>query len=274
LLVEKPPGTPLKQIKALLCSIIQQTAIIQQQTHSSSLEVLVASLQGSKTWTSSPSVYQFLDNCIIRFVQKAVKYYEDLVFISEFGSKSDAPSQGRPTSLLFATLVEQWPFIVKSVKEREKLKISQWIARYLGYSKQIGEDEALLAAVRDKLVHDVGDHDCRAALQNAFKEQRKDGFPLEQQIQDQDLRPNSEPLQTSASTLDIEEMLQGPPKEDKDHPGLNRWTQKDIQEAVEDGDVGELAMCFCSGHEEIRKEALVNLHKFIAKLKVANIRTS
>jgi hypothetical protein len=95
-------------------------------------------------------------------------------------------------------------------KERE-LKISQWIARYLGYSKQLGEDEALLAAVRDKLVHDVGDHDCRAALQNAFKEQRRMGS-LEQQIQDQDLRPNSEPLQTSASTLDIEEMLQGPRK--------------------------------------------------------------
>lgn len=218
-------------------------------------------------------MFEFLDQCIIRFVQRPVKYYEDLMYILEHGEKTDTTFGARSTSLLFATLMEQWPFIGKSAKADEKLDISRWLARYLGYSKQTGEDAILLTAVRDKLVHDAGSHERRAVLKNAFQEQSNDVFPSEQRVNCPDLHSNSavEPQPVHTSTLDTGNFLRGPPIENEDHPGLSRWMRKDIPDSLEDGDVGELVMCFCSGYEEIRKQALVSLDRFVAKLKVGTL---
>lgn len=215
-------------------------------------------------------MFEFLDKCIIRFVQKSVKYYEELNILSHVYTDADTPSWTGQISPLFATLVEQWPYVVKSGEGSEKLEVAQWLARYIGYSKQLVGDEALLANVRDKLVSHAGDRKCRAILEKAFQEQRNDGFPLDQQISIQPSLSNSikEHSQPTASSADTEEMLQGPQAEDEDHPGLRRWMRKDGQEAIDDGDVGELVICVCSEHEDIRKQALINIEKFMAKLEV------
>lgn len=229
---------------------------------------MIASLHDPETQRSSICVFEFLDKCIIRYVQKSVKYYEDLNLLYADGSTSSWTGQISP---LFATLVEQWPYVAKSAEESEKLEIAQWLARYVGYSRQLVGDETLLASVRDQLVSHAGDRKCRAVLEKAFKERKKDGFPPDQQISIQHSLPESviEHPQPTALSADTEDLLRRPQAENDDHPGLRRWMRKDVQEAIDDGDVGELVICICSEHEDIRKQALVNIEKFMAKLEVS-----
>lgn len=254
----------------MLRSILERSAVIPIQDNSASLEVIIASLHNSQNRNSSARVFVFLDKCIIRFVQKSVKYYEDMNLLSKVYTVTNTPSWSRRISPLFATLVEQWPYVVKSGEESERLEIAQWLARYIGYSKQLVGDNTVLATVRDKLVNHATDHKCRALLEQAFQEQRKGGFPEDQQISIQQLLPESvkQDPQPTASDTSIEELLQGPQAEDEDHSGLRRWMRKDVQEAIDDGDIGELVICVCSEHEEIRKQALRNIEKFMTKLEV------
>ncbi len=232
--------------------------------------VIIASLQGPETQSSSARVFEFLDKCIIRFVQKSVKYYEDLNLLSNLCTDIDTPSWTGQISPLVAALLEQWPYVVKSAEESEKLEIAHWLARYIGYTKQLVGDDTLLAAVRAKLVGHAMDRKCLAVLEKAFQEQRKDGFPENQQISIQQSPPKSfkEHPQPTAFSADDEEILQGPEAEDEDHPGLRRWMRNDVQEAIDDGDLGELIICVCSEHKNIRKQALINIEKFMAKLEV------
>ena len=234
---------------------------------------MIASLQDLEPQGSSARVFEFLDKCIIHFVQKAVKYYEDWNTPSDAYMDPGFRSWTGQTSPLFATLVEQWPYVVKSGEESEKLEIARWLARYIGYSTQSIGDEAILATVLDKLISPTRDRDCRAALETAFQEKREDGFPLVRQITIRHSSPNSveEHSQPTALGADTEEMLRGPQAEDEDHPGLRRWMRKDIQEAIYDGELGELVNCVCSEHEDIRKQALIKIEKFMAKLEVGTI---
>ena len=271
--MEKPSETPLKQIKALLLSILQHGAIIPFQNNSSSLEILIASLQDPETHSSSAPVFEFLDNCIIRFVEKSVKYYEDLNILSATSIDADTPSSTGQISPLFAALVEQWPYVVKSSEESEKFEIARWLARYIGYSKQLLGDETFLTTVRNKLVSHAGDPECRAVLESAFHEQREYSFPPGQRVSILQSPHTSVKEQSQSTVLSAEtqEMLQGPQAEDEDHPGLHRWMRKDVQEAIDDGDIGALLFCVCSEHKDIRKQALINIEKFMAKVEVGTI---
>lgn len=234
---------------------------------------MITSLQDIGNQSSSARVFEFLDRCIIRFVKKSVKYYEDLNLLSKVYTDADTLSCTGQISPLFATLVEQWPYVIKSGEEIEKLEIARWLARYIGYSKQLVGDDTLLAAVRDKLVSHTGDRKCRVVLEKAFQEHRQDGVSPDQQITIQKSPSKSveEHHQATALSADYEEMLQGPEAEDEDHPGLRRWMRKDVQEAIDDGDIGELVICVCSEHEDIRKQALINIQKFMAKLEVGTV---
>jgi nucleolar pre-ribosomal-associated protein 1 len=46
-----------------------------------------------------------------------------------------------------------------------------------------------------------------------------------------------------------------PAPESDNHPELFRWAQKDIDLAIEDGDIDALILCLCSQHTDIRRQA-------------------
>jgi nucleolar pre-ribosomal-associated protein 1 len=60
--------------------------------------------------------------------------------------------------------------------------------------------------------------------------------------------------------------LEAPPEEDEKHIGLTRWKKKDLSEAIDDGDIGELLLCLCSKHAEIRLQAINNTRQLMATL--------
>jgi nucleolar pre-ribosomal-associated protein 1 len=68
---------------------------------------------------------------------------------------------------------------------------------------------------------------------------------------------------------DLLEKFGGLPVEDESHSGLYRWERNEIEVSLEQGYVGELVLCLCSEHEEIRRQASVGLSRFMFKIKVS-----
>ena len=68
--------------------------------------------------------------------------------------------------------------------------------------------------------------------------------------------------------LHLSDIFSKLPVEDERHAALHKWEREDLTEALEQGDIGELLLCLCSGHEEIRRQAHSAITRFMAKLKV------
>ncbi len=264
-------------LRVLLQSMIKECAFLNPNTHISSLNVLVLSLKESQGWKASDTIYEFLDNCVLRFVRKPVKYYDNLTHLLE--DVRIRQKDSRRPDLLFVVILEQWPFLVKSSTASDTVSVAQWLARYLDLSAHAGGDFTLLSQIRDRLNDEVYDKDCHAVLRKAVKEpvefekfsdlniiDRSSGI-----LQDQDKTPRSQPKLPS---LPEKLLPPGPLEEDEDHAGLRKWAQKDVRDAIADGSVEDLIFCLCSKHEEIRKQALNGLRTFMAKLEVCAIPIS
>jgi len=144
--------------------------------------------------------------------------------------------------------------------------------------KLIGEDEPLLELVRDALVASA-DQAYQDVLKDSFlwkmgKEKAKEALKLATGADFSGSERSAaspvppEELEQSAKAL-VHVDLELPPQEDEKHTGLNRWRKKDLEESIEDGDVGELLICLCSKHAEIRLQAVTNIHLLMSRLDVS-----
>ena len=261
-------------LRALLQSIIKECAILNPKTYISSLNVLALSLKESQGWKALDAIYEFLDNCVLRFIRKPIKYYDNLTHLLE--DVRPRQKDSRRLDLLFVVILEQWPFLVKSSTLSDTVNVTQWLARYLDLSVQAGGDFALLSQICDRLKDEAHNKDCHAILRKAVKEPAEFGKLFDLKIvdrssgilQDQDKTPRSQP---KLSPLPEKLLPPGPLEEDEDHAGLRKWAQKDVRDAIADGSVEDLIFCLCSKHEEIRKQALNGLCTFMARLEVCAI---
>ena len=225
-------------------------------------------------WHASDAVFQFIDNCILRYVRKPLKYYDDLAEMDGDVAFTSNKPPDQLISLLWVVLMEQWPFLVKSAEPPNLTNVVEWLARYLDYSKFIGEDSKKLSDIRDQIRSQVKDKECRGILKRALKESRA---PISSSVQEagylegrdhaKGITLNEVPNQDSLLTMP--QTPPGPPEEDENHSELTRWTQKDVSDAVEDGTIGQLIVCLCSTYEEIRKQAFGNLCSLLAKVQVS-----
>ena len=271
--------TSASLIGQLLQSVVSEHHILQKVTKVPSFLALLSSLKKDHGFKASDSTWEFLDNCILRLVRKPIKYFGD---IEEYNSVSadDSDENKRPIiSLLVMAVVEQWPFIVRDYERVDLLNAASWVARYLKYSQDIGEDSSVLSLVQDRLnSSSEGKLDI-----SVFKSASKQSTLITPSLQENSQRSNPEfrdgmararlssvsgevGLDNLASTL---EHTLKPPLEAEDHPGLNRWSRKDVAEGIEDDSVSDLLVCLCSEHEEIRRQALINLKLLMSKLQVS-----
>ncbi|KAF2736152.1 hypothetical protein EJ04DRAFT_490440 [Polyplosphaeria fusca] len=276
-------GGHYEEIKSLLLTISQDYDLLQNATFPDALDTLIASLKDScGPSPAAPEVFDFLDDCCGRFVKTPIKYFDDLdnfrCKISE--EPSQEPSDG-PISPLLMTIVEQWPFKGSKVdKEHPADSIAHWLARLLYLLKLVGEDGSLLKAVRDSLVAashplyrevlkesflwKMGKEKAKRALKSATgadfsgsERSSKSPAPIHQVDEDQ--------VKKDSPTIDLEI----PPREDEKHAGLNRWRKKELDESIDDGDIGDLLLCLCSQHAEIRLQAAANIRQLEAGIDVS-----
>lgn len=259
-------------VRALLRSLGKDSALLRPDTQVVSIDVLVLSLRTTQEWVASNSLYSFLDNCILRFVRKPVKYYDNLT------SLLAAAPEGIDTTnvdLLLITILEQWHFYLTTAAPAAVRNVAEWLVRYLDFLMRCGCNFIVLSQIRDSLAAEVKDEDCHALLQNALKNSTESSIDeLKDKYESMsEMQVKAVTLHTPADDLVLTgpAMPPPPPEEDENHLGLNKWTLRNVPDAVGDGSVAELILCLCSEHQDIRKQALVGLRTLVQKIKVCLI---
>jgi nucleolar pre-ribosomal-associated protein 1 len=277
LIALSPEGELYSGIKTLLIAILRDHDMLQMSTYPDGLDALIASL-GVPSGASAPSpqVLDFLDDCCARFMKGPIKYFDDKETMSAKGPQSEVPLG--PLSPLLLTLVEQWPFKGgKDEKGNPAESLAQWLSKLLYLLKLIGEDDSLLELVRDALTTSAAPA-YQEVLKDAFlwkmgKEKAKAALKLATGADfSGSERSSASPIPTEQRKAPVGPTtainLELPPKEDEKHAGLNRWRKKDLEESIENGDIGELLLCLCSQHAEIRLQAVLNIRQLIGKIDV------
>lgn len=252
-----------------------ENTILRPDNSNLSFDVFVLSIRGLTDWQHSDILYAFLDNCILRLVKRAVHYQDILANYRTAAGKDENATNQYNIDLLLVTLAEQWSFLVKDRTAPNSKMVTKWVVRYLNLSLLTGADETLLTQIWEQLKAVTDDKECQATLRNALRQ------PPDTALHDEIELLRSQKASPEANlvvkTLDggsshrQESIPPGPVEEDEDHPGLNRWTREDLKDAVTDGAIGDLMLCLCSKHENIRKQALTGLRTFMAKLEVGNL---
>jgi nucleolar pre-ribosomal-associated protein 1 len=249
--------------------------MLQTKTSPDALDALIASLGPSPgSFAPSIEVLDFLDDCCSRFIKAPIKYFDDIDAIHVLDSE-DAAGTG-PFSTLLMTFVEQWPFRGgEAATGSAGEPLAQWLSKLLYLLKLIGEDDAMLTSVRDALVG-VAAKAHKDVLKDAFlwkmgKESAKEALKLATGADfsgsERSTSSPSPPVEIEPTTVARPSVeTEAPPKEDEKHTGLTRWKKKDLGEAIDDGDIGDLLLCLCSKHAEIRLQAINNIRQLMATL--------
>lgn len=259
-LVEASDKDSSRQIYSLLRSVLVENSILQNSP--SSFAALVSSLEASES-ESLHSQLAFLDNCICRVAKKPV-HYQDMV-----GSLFENTS--RPVSPLVAAMTEQWPFVVRNGDTAAEVTVATWVARFLGKLKQAGEDSKALKAARDNMLEATENKKAKSPLKKAFKDIGGAEDDDDYENQDDSKQKISLTSGNAAQSVDLMEIFGSLPTEGKSHHELHKWEKEELGLAVEQGRIAELMLCLCSEHEEVRRQAFMNISRFMMKIKVGSL---
>ncbi|EZF29077.1 hypothetical protein H109_02642 [Trichophyton interdigitale MR816] len=251
--VEKQEHSTRAKINSLLQDVLTQDSILAQP---GSFEALVLSIRLEDESTSVP--WSFIDNCLTRLAKRPVPYLDQV---------SSLPSKSSLISPVLVVISEQWPFIVKAQDEMHELSTAAWISKLLGYLKAYGEDKNALTSVRDTILSETKVKKSRSLLKKAFDRGTETHRPV---LAEEDTQMGgTETLPSSAATQEAnlsevfgEMQMAGEPP-----IGLHKWEREDLELAIDQGYIGDLIFCICSEHEEVRRQAMAGLSRFMAKLK-------
>ena len=223
---------------------------------------------------SSMEVYQFIDNCLLQLIQKDVIYYEQIGSPKAEHKSQFKESQRGDIDLLMIAIADQWPFLRRASNSAVVRSISRWLVSYLNLSKQAGRNPELLYVIRDKIMQSTEDVTVLSmfaqALQARSSKVTPDNFLSNETRQNKvdKLIENSKSASISRDSQQEPFLQLEPPKQDENHQVLVRWAKESIPDIVLAGTIGELTMCLCSQHNDIRRQALDALRKFRNSLKV------
>ncbi|KAL2853538.1 ribosome 60S biogenesis N-terminal-domain-containing protein [Aspergillus pseudodeflectus] len=242
----------LSETNNLLKNVLAESSVILP----SSFSALLSSFDSSDSETLQHQL-AFFDNCACRIVKKPVHYYDLL------GSLVESTQSLSP---LVAATVEQWPFIFKAGNASAEKAVAEYVASLLAKLGSAGEDLRGLKAARDALVDATEDKKLRSRVKKALKGVEE----VEQDVEMKDSEASKQTVSDSKKDkyeVDLEEMFGALPVEGTTHNELYRWEQKELEVSLEQGRISELFLCLCSEHEEVRRQALPSISRFMSKLK-------
>ena len=257
--------THRSNILQLLSSNIQDYGIMQGTTSPTAFDAAYRSLLLTDQPTRQ-NVLVFFDECCIRCNQKGITYEDDLDNLI----MENKIERKKPISLVWIVINEQIRYVRARAPENAKI-VSRWIASYLEHCLSFGEDEQILAIVRDSLTSD----NVNTGFDLPYKLPKllpapQSGLVIYSSSNKQVEPEDNSGLHSSISVLDSlsRSFLVSLPSETLRYPGLHRCMYEDIEQSITDGTIADLIICLSSPHESVRKEALINLKKFLYKLEV------
>ena len=275
-------GIESEQLRVILKTITRESQILRSDPPMTSLDNLVLSLQDFETWKASDQLFEFFDQCVLRFVRKPVQYYDTLDEVIAAAELDINPISCNIDFLLIA-IMDQWHFLVKSADAPTITNVSKWLARFIeviyigdGKLRKLPNESGttrLLSYICDRLKAEIEDATCRVIFEQTLEE-RPELRTLSELVAANNIskvRRMSTPVDPSLK--DYVESAEvhlppGPQEEHEDHPGLLQWTRREVQDAISEGLVRDLILCLCSEHEQVRKQALIGIRAFMVKLEV------
>ncbi|KAJ5527448.1 Nucleolar pre-ribosomal-associated protein 1 N-terminal [Penicillium frequentans] len=254
-LIDTSDKVSSRRISILLRTILVENSVLHNAPKA--FNALLSSLEESESELQKQLI--FFDNCVSRVAKKPV-HYLDMV-----GSLTDDETAISP---IVAAIIEQWPFVVKAGDESTEAAVSAWIGKFLGQLKKEGESSKALKAARDLLMEATEAKKIRSIFKKCLKD--KEDTDDEEDKMDIDSGPAQATGPDKASSVDLDEIFGFLPTKGTSHNALHKWEREEIEAALEQGHVDELILCLCSEHEEIRRQAVANLVRFMAKLKESN----
>ncbi|KAK4494506.1 hypothetical protein PRZ48_014804 [Zasmidium cellare] len=249
-----------KYIRTLIEQVLAENGIL-NTPKDDKLRSAIDALVGSVLSLSDDSpVWEFLDDCIARAGRQPIKYVDSL----ESLEKSRKEEAEHLPSVLTGVIMEQASFVAAQKDQDGKTKAS-WIMLFLDLLKHTGEFgkplQRLIKAVSKTLALKPKEqqHDATVILEQVPRQ-----TPDDQETQALDQQP-SQQFQRRSHQWNFT----APPQEPSSHPELTRWSQKDIDVAIEDGDIDALILDLCSEHGDIRKQGLTQLNRLKLQLRTS-----
>ncbi|KAK2747544.1 hypothetical protein FQN57_002037 [Myotisia sp. PD_48] len=246
------------QIKSLLQDILLQNSIIAKK---GSFDAFIQSLSMAKE-ESGTLPWAYIDNCITRFAKRPV-FYVDMADDLFKGN----PDRGQ-FSLILMAVQEQWAYIIKANNTKNELATGIWISRFLACLKAFGEDEQVIKAICKAMAKETKTKESRVVLESSLK-MKLGNVGQENHDHDTDVEMVDVALNettTLARSADLPGTFGVVKLVDEANTGLHRWEREDLELAIAEGHIGNLILCLCSVHEEIRRQALAGLAKLMIKL--------
>lgn len=268
---ESPMDVPLVKLRVALESIVQENQIFQTQTSISALDSLILCLRNVKEIPAAGSIYEFIDDCVSRVASKSVKY---IFVLEEIEAETRGSEEGKcSVSLLTLAILEQWPFIVKTLDDVTLQSMAEFLAQYLAASIKIKEDKKVLKFITQKLANEVpADSSVRRTIERSRKLIETIAIP------EREAPTATQPEKVAKSNVPsvrereqaLAAMMESSQPPIEDHGSLVKWVSKEVDEVIEEGHAAALVMLLSSEHLSVRKEAATNVSKFAAKLKDSN----
>lgn len=248
----------VKTLSTLIGSVLVDHAILANAT--GSFDALMASLKGHDSADLDMQL-QFLDNCLCRIAKRPV-HYQDL-------SAKMVDDSTSHFSLLVVAVLEQWPFVLKSNDAVKEDSVARWIASLIKNLKNFGENKRALKTVRDSLC-DISE---KKKTKHLFKKALKAGEDMGDAEDDHDSKSAESAnqgilIEANNMTTKLLDVFGALPLAKTDHTELYKWEKEEVDISIEQGRVGDLLLCLCSEHEEIRRQAFAAIFRLMAKLKV------
>ncbi|KAM5476077.1 hypothetical protein MauCBS54593_000760 [Microsporum audouinii] len=252
--VEKREHSAQAKMNSLLQDVLTQDSILAQPK---SFEALMHSIQSMDGQTPIP--WLFIDNCLTRLAKRPVPYLDQVESLPREKSPQISP--------ILVVIREQWPFIVKAQNDENEVSTAAWISTFLGCLKACGEDTKALSSVRDRILDETKFKKSRSLLKGAFDHdievERHEDPETDTPTNGTETSSKSE----AAQGVNLSDVFGQMQTSDESHAGLHKWEREDLELAIDQGYIGNLILCVCSEHEEIRRQAMAGLSRFMAKLK-------
>lgn len=276
---QSPESAQNDPIHSLLRSIAEDNRILECNEQIPSFDILLYSLRKSESRGSSSEIYSFLDDCILKCSTNSVIYHE---YHTALLAQPELLSNDKTEfllDLLMIAILSQWSFFVKAAAPSAILSVARWLATYLEVSLQAGRNRGLLEAICDHLAQTTEDKDSCAVLEQARNTLFTSTSTKELALVQKAMRGEREHAQLHEIPDEEAEQLdyalpKAPPEEDVNHKVLMQWSREPIPEVILEGTLGELVLCLCSKHWDIRKQALGSLSTFRESVKVSKVSSA
>lgn len=250
-----------KTLRSLMGQVLTEHGILNSSKESETRSPTDALVASTVRLPNDSNVWEFVDDCIARASRQPIKYVDNIESLKS--QSKDAVAN--PPSVLAGVVLEQAPFVASQPHDQKEARVT-WVDLFLGLLSQTSDASKALQRLIKAVSKVTGwkppkqQHDPTALFQEVDQgpEDHQETQELDQQVPEQAVVVEDSPWSFTE-----------PPSESTSHPELTRWSQKDVDTAIEDGDVDALILCLCSRHGDIRKQGLAALKRLTTQLRAA-----